>query len=595
MRKWILLVICIAQLLAVVGCGDSSRVHEEKNGEPNGPEPGIPLEDLPSWTIKDVSIVTDEIKKWNKVEISFLVDGFDGNPFDPEDIDLTGEFTSPSGEKYVMPAFWYQPYQEFKNLGVYPVGNPDWRLRFAPTEVGTWKYSIYSRYKGYTIDSISGEFKAADSDNRGFIRIEPEKRRHFIFDNGEPYIAVGENVCWYNHSYLDYERWYTALSENGGNYSRVWMATWGFALVWKETGISDYTNRLDRAYQLDKVMEMAEEKGIYTALVILNHGQFSSQTNPEWHDNPYNKKNGGYLDSPKQFFTDERAKEQFKKRLRYIVARWGYSTNILTWELWNEVNGTDSYSKRNVEAWHGEMAEYLKSIDPYKHLVSSSTWWTDRPIAIDELDFINVHAYSLKNFCIEIPRYQSEFYEDFKKPVLFSEMGIAHDGNETAKMDPEGIHLHQGLWAGMMGGGAGTGMTWWWDSYIEPYNLYHAFRPVSEFAKYIPWKDKSLDMISDGDVKLSKSKARAIGYKTGTGAYLWIYDGDYSYKNKKAETFDDTTIEIRLDDGEYEVYWFDTYQGTKTNIEKAKVSNGKLLLKMPQWNKDIALVIEKAR
>ena len=68
MRKWILLVICIAQLLAVVGCGDSSRVHEEKNGEPNGPEPGIPLEDLPSWTIKDVSIVTDEIKKWNKLK-----------------------------------------------------------------------------------------------------------------------------------------------------------------------------------------------------------------------------------------------------------------------------------------------------------------------------------------------------------------------------------------------------------------------------------------------------------------------------------------------------------------------------------------------
>ena len=37
------------------------------------------------------------------------------------------------------------------------------------------------------------------------------------------------------------------------------------------------------------------------------------------------------------FFTDERAKADYKNRLRYLVARYGYSTSVFAWEFFNEV------------------------------------------------------------------------------------------------------------------------------------------------------------------------------------------------------------------------------------------------------------------
>lgn len=41
--------------------------------------------------------------------------------------------------------------------------------------------------------------------------------------------------------------------------------------------------------------------------------------------------------------------------------------------------------------------------------------------------------------------------------------------------DPDGIGLHNDLWAPSVSLAAGTAMMWWWDSYIAPYNLYHHF------------------------------------------------------------------------------------------------------------------------
>ena len=37
------------------------------------------------------------------------------------------------------------------------------------------------------------------------------------------------------------------------------------------------------------------------------------------------------------FFTDVRAKADYKNRLRYLVARYGYSTSVFAWEFFNEV------------------------------------------------------------------------------------------------------------------------------------------------------------------------------------------------------------------------------------------------------------------
>jgi len=576
--------------------------------------------------ITDVRVITDRILRHGKLEIALSVPGFKGNPFVSEEIGLDAEFLSPSGKKLTMPGFWYQdflrelkPLDEAARLGeqrgisglasdnekepqgmevLTPRGEPEWRIRFAPTEAGAWKYRILLKIKGELVDSAEGSFTAEESDSPGFVRIEPSCKRHFMFDNGELYIPIGENVCWWTsptRKAYDYDVWFGELSKHGGNFARLWMATWGFGLVWSETPVDDYTNRLDRAYLLDKVVELAEEKGIYLMLCILNHGQFSAKTNPEWEHNPFNMKNGGYLNHPSEFFTNELAIKHFKDRLRYIVARWGYSTHIMSWELWNEVNWTDGYDGKVVNDWHSKMALYLKELDPYKHLVSSSSALLEDPVQeVAELDFINLHAYGLGNWCLDIPKHQKRQIKLYDKPVLFCEMGVDwRGGTSTRKMDPEGIHIHQGLWAGVMGNGAGTGMTWWWDSYIHPANLYYHFKPIRIFVDRILKAGSVPAEIPEEGWKLSDEGAGLYGYQCGDEFFLWVFDKDYTHKTEQPRLFQDVTLELAATDGPFEISWFDTWNGEIMQKETLMASGGRLSVKMPAWNRDLAAIVKR--
>lgn len=83
--------------------------------------------------------------------------------------------------------------------------------------------------------------------------------------------------------------------------------------------------------------------------------------------------------------------------------------------------------------------------------------------------------------------------DHYRKPYLFAEFGIVPDKPDTRGLwdrDPRGVHMHNGLWAPLAFGSAGTGMLSWWFNYIDPKDLYFQFRPVAEFVKGIPWTSK---------------------------------------------------------------------------------------------------------
>jgi endo-1,4-beta-mannosidase len=106
-----------------------------------------------------------------------------------------------------------------------------------------------------------------------------------------------------------------------------------------------------------------------------------------WVSNPYNAKNGGPCARPADFWTNPEARRLYQKRLRYLIARWGYSPNLFAWEFWNEVPETPA-----TAAWVAEMAAYLKRHDPNRHLVSttygdSATW------KCPDVDFPMTHMY----------------------------------------------------------------------------------------------------------------------------------------------------------------------------------------------------------
>ncbi len=444
--------------------------------------------------VEIAGISKEKVEVFSPLELDLNVTADYGNPFDPSEVNVSVFFNLPDKRVIEVPAFYYQEYR--RSLSGYgerldPVGRPCWKVRFTPTAPG--HYSFYAQVRdkwGSVARSETYHFEVIPSQLPGFVRTSPVNPLTLEFDNGSSIFFVGLNVCWSgSRGTYDYDEWFSALAKSGVNLVRIWMAPWRFGIEWRELGRYD----LAEAWRLDYVVKLAERYNMYIVLCLINHGQFSTIANPQWDNNPYNARRGGPLSKPEEFWTNEKAIELFKRRLRYIVARWGYSPNILAWELWNEVDLTDNYMhvRERVAQWHREMARYLKSIDPYKRMVTTS--FADPNLdpliwRLEEIDLITIHKYGPAGF-INIADNSYELVrrvkEEYGKPVILAEFGVdwRWEGEPYYYKDREGAGLHDGLWATLMAGSPSTGMSWWWDNYIHPYNLYYHFKAVSEFIK----------------------------------------------------------------------------------------------------------------
>ncbi len=298
------------------------------------------------------------------------------NPYNPDDIRIDITFEDPNSNQIILPCF-------------YVSGNPGdsrWQGRFTPRKTGRYSYQAKVFVNG-AMEGKSNVFylTVSDSNKDGFIHLNPKSYYFMQYDSGKPFRGIGENVCWdprpdENQTYK-YEYMFPLLGDSGCNFTRVWMCPWNIPLEWKNPGLGRYSETA--AARLDTILSLAEQNGLYLMLTLDFHGVFKSVKDPwgggdYWTTNPYNAINGGPCSNPSAFFSNPAAKNIYKKRLRYIIARWGYNPHLGAIEFFNEVDHTYNDGDANVPAsdivsWHNEMSTYLKSIDPFGHLVSTST------------------------------------------------------------------------------------------------------------------------------------------------------------------------------------------------------------------------------
>lgn len=220
------------------------------------------------------------------------------------------------------------------------------KVRYEPNKTGTWSYVLSCTNTAGTTMQPAQTFTCIASAGHGFVR--KNNSNYLGFDDGTQYIPVGEIMCWQNGNvYNDYMNWLPKLAANGGNFIRVWMSSWAFAPEWKNgaanySGLKRYSQT--NGYWLDWLLDYCKQQGVYLMLCINNHGQVSTNVNPEWPDNPYNAANGGPCANTWDFFSNATARDLHKNRLRYLVARYGYSTNLQSWELFNEVEWTNNFT-----------------------------------------------------------------------------------------------------------------------------------------------------------------------------------------------------------------------------------------------------------
>jgi hypothetical protein len=414
-----------------------------------------------------------------RIETSFQLPEAKGDPFDYEKVNVQVTLKQPDGTTVDVPCFFD--------------GGATWRMRFTPVAPG--QYAVASvklnREIAHEEKLDKKDWNVTGEPLPGFVRIERGDHTRFVFDNGVHYFPLGHNQAWRSDKQPDIPDLFAKMHEAGENWSRVWMTHWdGKNLDWPASGKPGKPGEIDltAAKRWDEIVSAAEKNNIYFQMVLQHHGQYSSKegylysgnVDPNWETNPYNAKNGGFLQTPESFFINSQARALTKRKLYYILARWGYSPNLMAYELFNEVEGTDAAKGKmwsDIALWHREMALFLRQYDGYRHLLTTSSEPgvpADSPIW-ETVDYFQSHAYPSDVITALGPTEAAKGAKKADKPAFTGEFGAAD------LKDPEGVYLHAGLWSSIMRGDGGAAQYWDWDN-VEKNDLYSHFRAASAYV-----------------------------------------------------------------------------------------------------------------
>ena len=439
------------------------------------------------------------------------------NPFDNRDIELIGIFQSPTGDRVVVPGFWMQPYECLDDCRQFEIElldtEPVWLVRFTPPDEGVWSYTLQVRDNSAVVAVQDGNFTVLPSPARGFIGMG-QNERYFQYDNGEPYFPIGHNLNW-SWSEIGgletYDSWMRDLSADGGNFARLIIdVPWFINLEWSGP-VGDYSASQQSAAALDILLDRAGAYGINMQLVLLWHQALQTYNGPpvvlpddverpnvssDWDDNPYNVFNGGPLSGPSVFFFDDEADDLFRRRLRYIVARWGYSPQVFAWEIIDQLDRTDNYDAPVARSWLQRTASYLRQTDQQGHLITASS--RNDPMVVAEtavLDFAGIQYYQrrpIEALDDQVVGVTDAIRSNFDlNPVMLVDYSL-NPWFEPLRDDPDGVHFQNTLWATALSGASGGAMGDWWDTYIIPQDLPRFYGPLAAFTSGIDWPNLNL-------------------------------------------------------------------------------------------------------
>lgn len=504
-----------------------------------------------------------EASVYGLYEISFNLGDYP-NPYDPEVIDVYAIFRSPKGNTFRVNGFYFEAYNFMEKNGVEVAaryGDGDgWKIRFTPDAVGRWTYEIHGvdGTRSTQLSSYKGEALAFDCNARdaeGFVR---KANAHYLkreaYVNGQrrdhSFFPVGPNVGWYTtadyyyfkkpYGIYEYQRYIDALADNA-NYMRIWLTRYQYlSLYGWENAIRDngkpimyFDSNLNQkdAAELDFIVDYAADHGITMMLCVFNYGDFKDDTvfldkcdkrnsKPSgWRNNPFHTVLG--LDRPLDFFSDPEARRITQNLLRYIVARWGYATNILSWEFWNEVDNVfkgvpfEEKDRQAIIDWHSIMAQLFSELDPHHHLLTTSLASVKgledfEKKLFRDLDFVQRHYYQyiqtakssekLSQKLFEISGKMRDTYP--LKPSFIGEYGLNSKSDELVKekMDPFGIEIHNTLWSSLFAGTAGAASYWYW-TYLDARDLFSIYRPIAQFSKTLPLLSDSFTAQTTGEIQ----------------------------------------------------------------------------------------------
>ena len=471
-----------------------------------------------AWTAGAQILSVDgpkRVPQYGRADFTIVLQGTWSNPYLQEEVTLDMVLTAPSGRTLTLPCFYVEGESG---------GQSHWVARFTPQEKGRYSYTFRYAEHGNPIPSVlSGTFEAGAPSGHGILH--PRDNWTLAFDDGTPYRGVAENICWESRSNDD-SRFFKALHEQhdrfnydvmlpqfaaaGGNFCRLWMCSWNFPIDrhrhfnnFRYEESDEYFNPSAVA-RLDHTLELGEKLGLNFMLCM---GAGDARTD---HD----------------FFVSPEAKARHRNYLRYIVARWGYSPAIGMWEFFNEIDNIQFRDNDNpipaadIVAWHTEMAAYLKSIDPFGHIVTTSISHRDLE-GLNDVKDIDINQKHIYRATSSIPETIVRYEATHGKPYVIGEFSYEWDWSKNFDDFAEDMDLDfkRGLWYGLFSPTPITPMSWWWE-YFENRGMVPYFRNVryvnDRMLKYGKGAFEPVEMKADG--------AEAFAVRCGKRVYVYVYN-----------------------------------------------------------------------
>ena len=388
----------------------------------------------------------------------------------------------------------------------------------------------------------------------------------------------------------------------------------------------------------------------------MNHGALSTRIDGDWQDNPMCRAQpGGWLQYATDFFTDDKAQRLHRQKLRYTIARWGYSRAIAFWGVITESEWVEPYDRGlyvqqaptgefaptpyrtpeyqdQMRQWLRDTARYLKQTDSHPHLVSThfsnpqngAEMWQ-----YPELDIIHNNAYTF--FSNPDLHWQTGQFRTGKgvadvmhvfvrslssgtKPILIGEWGGHPVENNEVNLRQE---LHTGIWSSFMSNASGaTG--WWWWNLLDTADLYPQYRALAAYAKGEDrrgkrWRTLRSPLLTQppaakadeaADLAIAQENRGSLVLFENRRLYAYIYSAeiDRYTGNHLATGPDDTTFPLSptfylrlpssLVDGPYEAEFWNTYTGEVISRTPVTVTAETHYLSIPPHRVDLAIKLK---
>ena len=234
-----------------------------------------------------------------------------------------------------------------------------------------------------------------------------------------------------------------------------------------------------------------------------------------------------------------------------MIARWGYSRALESWQTIDEISGTDGWSNQtNANAWTVKMATYFQTNDPFKHPTNGSQggYWPAGNAANSWSNTENYGDQTVAGWASLV----TQEWNGAAKPAMSGEAGGGSCNTAT-------------LFTTMSNGQCMNPMFWQYNQ-----GLSGSLGPFPAFANFVNSINfAALTNLSKAAVTVTG--ATAYGIKSDQLVFGWT-TGTISGKSFSV---------TGLANGGYSLEWWDCTAGTRLSTSAVSVTTGSLTTTVP--------------